>query len=138
MQDLYTTDIDGLEAAASTDALVSRVLELPVALYSRNMGDAYRLIQYFKDEWMKQSSGEDDEPLVWTIYDCHNQGWRVDINWLHHDGPMDVISAKADTLALAIVKTALKLWEFENYQTEVQPQPSINWRPITIDDNCPF
>jgi hypothetical protein len=71
--------------------------------YANDIDAAIRVI-----EKMRDTRPEADEPEAWTIRDCGNEGWRVEIEWLHHDGAIPVCHAVAKSLPLAICRCALR------------------------------
>lgn len=72
--------------------------------YSTSIAAAWQVVERLKADWNQKG---DDEPLVWSFLDCGESGWRVEINWLHHDGDIQIESAVAESLPLAICDAAL-------------------------------
>ena len=85
----------------------------PVPAFSTDMAAAYAVIEHKRREWAKLLETNPDAETGWDLIDCGSDGWRVDIIWHHHDGPMVESRGLADTLPMAICRCVLGL--------EVQP-----------------
>jgi hypothetical protein len=58
----------------------------------------------------RESQAGKCEPACLTIKDCSDSGWLVTLDFLHHDGNME-LGKCADTDLATALKTAIGQWE---------------------------
>ena len=71
--------------------------------YSTDLQAAAKVLDEFRRRWRT----DDPEEEYWELVDCQEYGWRADVMWAHHDGPMTLAHGVGETLAEAICRCAL-------------------------------
>lgn len=75
-----------------------------IPFYSTSIEAAWQVVEALRGRWQAE---DEPEPFYWVFEDCADAGWRADIGWDHHDGPIPCYTASAATLPLAICRAAL-------------------------------
>lgn len=73
--------------------------------YCGNISDAFTVVEKLRVEWFEANP---DETYFWKFTDCCEHGWRVDIEFGHHDGDAEIADAVNESLPKAICLAALK------------------------------
>ena len=76
--------------------------------YSTEIAAAWQIVEKMREQWSVENP---DETFFWQIIDCCEHGWRVDVDWGHHDGVIPIASAAAETAPLAICRAAILAME---------------------------
>jgi hypothetical protein len=72
--------------------------------YCTNTNEAFHFVEFCRVKWLNENP---DETQFWRLTDCCSHGWRVDIEWGHHDGDIPVADAVDTSLAKAICLAGL-------------------------------
>lgn len=80
----------------------------PIPAYTSSLDAAGAVLE--KVRW----SNPEGEGFAWTLMDVAPEGWKAEIWFVHHDGPVVDTEAIAPTLPLAICLAALGHWGVKN------------------------
>lgn len=67
--------------------------------YTTDLNATLKVVEHCRKLWKEQNP---HETQLFKFTDCCEHGWRVDIEWGHHDGDIPVAFATDDSLPKAI------------------------------------
>lgn len=74
--------------------------------YATDLEAVMEVVDRLRGIWFER---DDTETLFFHIMDCCEHGWRVDVEWGHHDGDIPIEHAVGKTLAEALAKICLTM-----------------------------
>lgn len=78
--------------------------------YANELNATMEVVNALRKKWFER---DDTETMFFRINDCCEHGWRVDVEWGHHDGDIPVEHAVGNTLSEALANICLAMIQKE-------------------------
>lgn len=78
--------------------------------YANSLDAVARAVEYCRKLWLEQDA---QRTQYFRFTDVCDLGWRVDIDWPHHDGEISIAVGRDESLSRAICLAILKAMEIE-------------------------